>query len=121
MSNKPYKHSPFDEELLEAMEIYNEGKPSSQRFTLIDARIASLVHSYTYANKTFFASNNYIAQKCLTTAATVQKSINKLCAFSILTKNVSCSSGKKQRVLSYNETGAQDFKDSPNATNLSGP
>jgi DNA-binding MarR family transcriptional regulator len=107
-----YKHSPFDEELFEAMESYNAQNPSPDRFTLVDARIISLVHSYDYGDKTFFASNQYLANKCLTTAATVQKSINKLCTHNLITKNVSCLNGRKQRVLTYNEEGAKQFKSS---------
>lgn len=105
-----YKHSPFDEDLCYAMELYNEDKPSSEKFTLIDARIASLVHSYSYSDKTFFASNDYLAKKCFTTPATVQKSINRLCSHNIIEKKVSCTNGKKQRFLSYNEPGAEEFK-----------
>jgi DNA-binding MarR family transcriptional regulator len=108
-----YKHSPFDEELFCAMEIFNEGRPSSEKFTLVDARIISLVHSYDYANKVFFASNKYLADKCLSTAATVQKSINKLCLYNLIRKKVSCVDGKKQRVLTYNEEGAKKFKEDP--------
>lgn len=108
-----YKHSPFDEEIFEAMVKYNVNKPSAEKFTLIDARIISLIHSYDYANKTFFASNQYLAEKCMTTQATVQKSINKLCAHDLITKNVSCANGKKQRTLRYNEPGANKFKAPP--------
>ena len=110
---KQYKHSPFDEEMLTAMEIFNTDRTSSEKFTLIDARIISLVHSYYYANKIFFASNKYLADKCFTTAATVQKSINKLCAYNLIHKKVSCIEGKKQRVLTYNEDGAEEFKKDP--------
>lgn len=105
-----YKHSPFDEELTEAMIRFNENKPPTEKFTLIDARIISLVHSYTYSEKTFFASNQYLAEKCFTTAATIQKSINKLCAHGLINKEVFCVNGRKQRTLTYNEKGAQQFK-----------
>ena len=105
-----YRHSPFDEEMLDAMIVFNENKPPSEKFTLIDARILSLVHSYTYANQTFFASNQYLAEKCFTTAPTIQKSINKLYAHDLIDKNVSCANGNKKRTLSYNEAGAKAFK-----------
>ena len=109
-TKQSYKHSPFDEELFEAMEKYNTINPSPERFTLVDARIISLVHSYDYGDKTFFGSNQYLASKCLTTAATVQKSINKLLAHKLIDKNVSCINGRKQRVITYNEQGAKQFK-----------
>lgn len=108
--NKQYKHSPFDEELFDAMVSYNIGKPSSDKFNLIDARIISLVHSYDYSNRFFFASNQYLAERCLSTPATIQKSINKLCAHNLITKDVHCTNGRKQRILNYNEEGANKFK-----------
>ena len=105
-----YKHSPFDEEILESMIIHNEHNLSEEKFNLIDARIISLIHSYGYTNQTFFASNQYLAEKCFTTAATIQKSINKLCAANLIKKKVHCLAGKKQRILTYNEDGATQFK-----------
>jgi DNA-binding MarR family transcriptional regulator len=110
-TKQQYRHTPFDEELFEAMENYNIGKQSSEKFTLIDARIISLIHSYDYSDMFFFASNQYLASKCFSTPATVQKSINKLCAHDLITKDVSCKNGRKQRVLTYNESGAEKFKE----------
>lgn len=105
-----YKHTPFDEEITTAMIEYNTNHPSQEKFTLIDARIMSLIHSYNYYNQDFFASNQYLAEKCFATPATIQKSINKLLRHELIQKTVSCASGKKQRVLTYNESGANKFK-----------
>ena len=105
-----YKHSPFDEELFDAMMYYNANNPNAEKFNLIDSRIISLVHSYNYSGKTFFASNQYLADKCLTTPPTIQKSINRLLLHGLITKQVSCLNGRKQRILTYNEKGAQEFK-----------
>lgn len=109
----PYKHSPYDEELFDAMLLFNANKPQSEKFNLVDSRIISLIHSYTYADKTFFASNQYLAERCFATAATVQKSINKLYAYGLIDKKVFCINGRKQRVLTYNENGAKQFKNNP--------
>lgn len=106
-----YKHTPFDEEIFEAMAIFNIDKPSVEKFTLVDSRIISLVHSYNYSNKTFFASNEYLANKCLTTPATIQKSINRLISHGLIEKQVSHVNGKKQRTLIYSEEGSKIFKD----------
>lgn len=103
-----YRHSPFDEEILDAMIQYN--KTAAEKFTLVDARILSLVHSYDFYGQTFFASNQYIADRCLTTPVTVQKSINKLCDYELILKDVSYENGKKQRVLKFNAPGAIKFK-----------
>lgn len=105
-----YRYSSFDEELFDAMQAYNVGKPTSEKFTLVDARIISLIHSYNFTNQTFFASNQYLADKCLTTMATIQKSINRLCQHNLITKEVHCVNGIKKRILTYNEPGAQQFK-----------
>ena len=106
-----YKHSPFDEEIFDAMAAFNIDKPSAEKFTLVDSRIISLVHSYNYYNQTFFASNEYLANKCLTTPATIQKSINRLISHGLIEKRVSHVNGKKQRTLIYNEEGSKIFKD----------
>ena len=108
-----YKHSPFDEEIFEAMVKHNINKPSAEKFTLVDARIISLIHSYSYSGKTFFASNQYLAEKCFTTPATIQKSINRLFNHDLIDKTISCVEGKKQRILTYNEQGAALFKATP--------
>ena len=104
----PYKHSRFDEEIREAMLYYNAN--NEEKFTLIDAHILSLIHSYAYNDKPFFASNRYLADKCLTTQPTVQKSINKLIAHGLVTKHITCIKGQKQRILTYNETAVNSFK-----------
>lgn len=110
---KAYRHSPFDEEMYDAMTIFNQDKPSSKQFNLIDARLISLIHSYYYSNMTFFASNKWIAEKARCTPASAQKSINKLLLYGLITKKVSCTEGKKQRVLTYNEDAAEKFKQAP--------
>lgn len=107
-----YKHTPFDEEILDAMITYNADKPSSEKFTLIDARIISLIHSFSYTGTTCFASNQYLAEKCLTTTVTVQKSINRLLNHNLIDKKISSHEGKRQRILTYNETAADQFKTS---------
>ena len=107
----PYKHSRFDEEILEAMIYYNANNlESSNKFTLIDARILSLIHSYAYDNKTFFASNKYLADKCLTSQPTIQKCINRLIAQGLISKKVAHVNKHKQRVLIYNESAVEAFK-----------
>ena len=115
MSNDkiPYRHSPFDEELYDAMTVFNKSRPSKEHFSLVDARIISLIHSYDYSDTLFFASNEYLAEKTRSTAATVQKSINKLYLYNLIDKKVYCVGGRKQRVLTYNEAAAQKFKADP--------
>ena len=110
---KPYKHSPFDEEFFDAMVSFNKDKPTKEQFSLADARILSLIHSYDFTNTLFFASNNYLAEKVCATPATAQKSINKLYSYGLIDKKVHCVNGKKQRVLTYNESGVDAFKNNP--------
>lgn len=117
----PYKHSPFDESILDAMFAYNQLNFGQEKFSLVDARIISLIHSYHYNNKQFFGSNTYLAYKCMTTEPTVQKSINKLCALNFIAKKVSCQEGRKRRVLSYNEDAIEDFKKNMSAVEINDP
>ena len=105
-----YKHSPFDEEILDAMIQHNQ--TAFEKFTILDARIISLIHSYDFYGQPFYASNQYIAERCLTTTVTVQKSINKLCDNNLIIKDVSFINGKKQRILRYNKEGVIKFKNS---------
>lgn len=115
MSKKktPYRHSPFDEEMYDAMTVFNQNNPSIKQFNLTDARIISLIHSYYYSDMEFFASNKWLAEKSRCTPASVQKSINKLLLYGLINKKVSCVDGKKQRVLTYNEEAAEEFKKDP--------
>lgn len=110
-----YINSLFDESIYDAMTIFNEGKPASEQFSLVDARIISLVHSYDYSDVVFSASNKYLAEKSRTTPATIQKSINKLCGYNLINKKVLCIDGKKQRILTYNKEGIKKFKENPKA------
>lgn len=110
---REYKHSRFDEEILDAMAAYNINKSTKDQFTLIDARILSLIHSYAYADKQFFASNAYLAEKCLTTQPTIQKSINRLMAHKFITKEVCCIDGHKKRIITYNDDIVEAFKAAP--------
>lgn len=103
------KYSYFNEDLLDAMAAHKN------EFTLIDARILSLVYSYSYSGQPFFASNNYLAQKCFTTPATIQKSINKLLAHNLISKKVACVNKRKQRLLTYNTEAAEQFMAAPQA------
>ena len=105
-----YKHSPFDEEMYDAMYGYNIKNPTLEKFNLIDIRIMSLIHSYDFSDQTFFASNQYMADKCFATAPTIQKSVNKLLAHKLITKNVHCINGIKKRTLSYNDEEVKKFK-----------
>lgn len=113
---KSYRHSPFDEEMYDAMTIFNKDKPSAKQFTLVDARVISLIHSYYYSDMPFFASNKWLAEKSRCTPASVQKSINKLLLYGLIDKKVSCVEGRKQRVLTYNEDVAEEFKKDPQNT-----
>lgn len=91
------RYSYLNEDLIDAMAAHKN------KFTLIDARIISLIYSYSYSGQSFFASNKYLAEKCFTTPATIQKSINKLIANNLISKQVKCVNGHKQRLLSYNK------------------
>ena len=106
-----YKHFPFDTEILDAMMYYNANNETDEKFTLLDAHILSLIHSYAFNDKPFFASNQYLADHCLVTSTvTIQKSINKLLSNNLVNKKIVCVNGRKQRILLYNEDAVREFK-----------
>ena len=94
----------FDEDLIDAMASHKN------KFTLVDARIINLVRSYSRTGQTFFASNQYLAEKCFTTPSTIQKSINKLISYNLIIKTMEYPNGHKKRTLVYNEEAAEQLK-----------
>lgn len=110
---KFYKFIRYDEEIADAMAVFNElhkKDAARNKFTVVDAFILSLVHSYHYTNSRCFASNKYIASKVLTTEPTVQKSINKLSDMNFIDRKAAYNNGTKHRVLIYNEEAVEKFK-----------
>lgn len=109
---RQYRHSRLDEEIKDAMMYYNANHPElsqADKFNMVDAYILSLIHSYAYNNKYFFASNKYLADKCLVSQPTIQKSINKLIKHKLVTKSRTCIKGQPQRILLYDEAAIEEF------------
>lgn len=105
-----YNYTQFNETLLDIMQAYNSKNSNSEAFTLVDARIISLIYFYNANNKQFLESNEYLAAKCMTTKTTIQKSINKLLSHSLITKRVHYINGRKCRVLTYQSEAVEQFK-----------
>lgn len=108
-----YKNSRFDDSIVDAMLVSNalsKQNGSKEKFTITDAIIMSIVHSYYFTGTKCFASNSYFAGRALTTEPTVQKSINKLCDIGFISKKSSYKDGMRHRVLIYNENVVEEFK-----------
>lgn len=111
MSKSKYKHTPFDDEASAAMINYNSTVTNaSEQFTLLDAYILSIIHSYYYNNKSFFGSNEYLATKCFASCRSIQRSINKLCSYGFIKKQTEIKDNRKTRTLIYNPEAVEIFK-----------
>lgn len=105
-----YKNSIFDDSIVDAMLVSNIQNISKEKFTATDAIIMSIIHEHYCSTGKCIASNKYLSGRTLTTQATVQKSINKLCELGFISKKVQCINGKKCRVILYNKDVVDAFK-----------
>ncbi len=110
MTKIPYKHSRFDDSVVDAMLTSNALNNLKEKFTLIDARIMSIVHEHWCSGGRCVMSNNYFAVHTFTTEATIQKSINKLCGLNFISKRIQYIKGKRRRVIIYNQDTVEIFK-----------
>lgn len=105
-----YKNSRFDDSIVDAMLVSNTQSGSKEKFTATDAIIMSIIHEHFCSTGKCIVSNKYLSGRTLTTQATVQKSINKLCELDFISKKVQCINGKRCRVIIYNQDIVETFK-----------
>lgn len=105
-----HKSSRFDDSIVDAMLVSNAQNNSKEKFTATDAIIMSIVHEHFCSTGKCLVSNKYLSGRTLTTQATVQKSINKLCKLGFISKKVQCINGKRCRVIIYNQDVVEEFK-----------
>lgn len=105
-----YKNSKFDDSIVDAMLVSNAQNGSAEKFTAIDAIIMSIVHEHWLSKGQCIVSNKYLSGRALTTQATIQKSINKLCQLNFIFKKVQCIDGKRCRIMIYNQDTVEAFK-----------
>ena len=89
-----------------AMSKYNKIMPGS-RFNTIDGNILNLVRSFDRTNTKFYISNKQLAEIMIADPSTVQRSIDRLIAAGLLTKEITYIGQKPQRLLLYQKEAVQ--------------
>ena len=89
-----------------AMSKHNKIMPGS-RFNTIDGNILSLVRSFARTDSKFYMSNKQIAEIMIADPSTIQRSIDKLIAAKLLTKEIIYVNAKPQRLLTYQHDAVQ--------------
>lgn len=83
-----------------AMSKYNRIMPGA-RFNTIDGNILNLVRSFARTDSKFYMSNKQLAEIMIADPSTIQRSIDRLIAAKLLTKEIIYINAKPQRLLTY--------------------
>lgn len=83
-----------------AMSKHNKIMPGT-RFNTIDGNILSLVRSFHCTETKFYMSNKELAEIMIADPSTIQRSIDRLLAAGLLTKEVTYINARPQRLLIY--------------------
>lgn len=89
-----------------AMSKHNKIMPGT-RFNTIDGNILSLVRSFYCTETKFYMSNKELAEIMIADPSTIQRSIDRLLAAGLLTKEVTYINAKPQRLLIYQQAAVQ--------------
>ena len=91
-----------------AMSKYNRIMPGS-RFNTIDGNILNLVRSFARTNTKFYMSNKQLAEIMIADPSTIQRSIDRLIAAKLLSKEIIYINAKPQRLLIYQQAAVQQL------------
>ena len=90
------------------MSKYNKIMPG-QRFNTLDGNILSLIRSFSNTNTKFFMSNKELAEIMIADPSTIQRSIDRLLAAGLLSKEVTYINAKPQRIVTYQVDAVQQL------------
>ena len=85
-----------------AMSNYNKIM-TAPRFSTRDASILCLIKSFNNSNTKFYMSNKELAEIMIADPSTIQRSIDRLIAVGLVTKEIIYAGPKPQRILTYKE------------------
>ena len=77
------------------------------RFSTLDGNILNLIRSFTEANTKFYMSNKELAEIMIADPSTIQRSIDRLIAVGLVTKEIIYIAAKPQRYLVYQKDAVQ--------------
>jgi predicted transcriptional regulator len=75
----------------------------SPRFNTLDGNILSLIKSFSKNGTKFFMSNKELADIMIADPSTIQRSVDRLVAAQLITKEIIYIAAKPQRLLTYNK------------------
>lgn len=81
------------------------------RFNTLDGNILNLIRSFTEANTKFYMSNKELADIMIADPSTIQRSIDRLIAVGLVTKEITYIAAKPQRLLVYQNAAIQKLLD----------
>lgn len=100
-STKNYNFK-FHTNISRAMSNYNKIM-SGPRFSTLDASILCLIKSFNDSSTKFYMSNKELADIMIADPSTIQRSIDRLIAVGLVTKEIVYAGPKPQRILTYSE------------------
>lgn len=98
-STKSYNFK-FHTNISRAMSNYNKIM-TGPRFSTLDASILCLVKSFYDSNTKFYMSNKELAEIMIADPSTIQRSIDRLIAVGLVTKEIIYVGPRPQRILTY--------------------
>lgn len=93
-----------------AMSKHNKIMPGA-RFNTLDGNILSLVRSFARTNTKFYMSNKQLAEIMIADPSTIQRSIDRLIATGLISKEIIYIGSKPQRLLLYQHDAVQKLLD----------
>lgn len=81
------------------------------RFNSLDGNILNLIRSFTESNAKFYMSNKELAEIMIADPSTIQRSIDRLIAVGLVTKEIIYIAAKPQRLLAYQKDEVQKLLD----------
>jgi DNA-binding MarR family transcriptional regulator len=77
------------------------------RFNSLDGNILNLIRSFSESNAKFYMSNKELAEIMIADPSTIQRSIDRLIAVGLVTKEIIYIAAKPQRLLAYQSEAIQ--------------
>ena len=110
MSNPKNYNFKFYTGIARAMNNHNKIMPTP-RFTTLDVSILCLIKSFYESKTKFYMSNKELGEIMIADPSTIQRSIDRLIAVGLVTKEIIYVGAKPQRLLTYQKQAMQNIID----------
>ena len=95
-------------DITRALSKYNR-LMTGPRFNTLDGNILNLIKSFTETGTKFYMSNKELAEIMIADPSTIQRSIDRLLAAALISKEIIYIAAKPQRLLTYNSKAVQNI------------